>query len=466
MQRWKKLVYGSGTFGLATFGMLRQIFYAIFLTDVVGLDPRMASIGAFVSLIWDAVNDPLVGMLSDRVRSRWGRRRPFLLFFAIPFGFSFVILWWAPHWESQIALTAYVSLAFMLTDTIGTLVSVPYSAMTAEITRDYDERTSLTSYRTFFQLVASLATVIAAPSIVDAALNAGMTQQQGYLIVSGMFGGIAVLPLVLIFFFIREGDGEKPVTAPISLLATTRMAWANVPFRFAAFLNMLNWMAADMVGLMLPYYLLYWIARGDLMASVELFGLKVSLESGVLGLLMLTAILTIPFWTWLSRRLSKRTTYLIGVTPWALAYVVLYLVQPGQSELMLVISAFAGLGLAAGYVLPEAIFPDVIEWDELLTRRRQEGIYYGIKNFVRKLSGALAIFLALQILGWAGYQTPPEEALNFMQPPAVLGMIRLMVGPLGLVLLLGAMSMAWFYPLTREKHGRIRKLLAKRKERP
>jgi len=95
---WTKLAYGSGDWGMASFNTLRQIFYIIFLVDVVGLDAGLASIGMFVGIIWDAINDPLVGALSDRVRSRWGRRRPFLLLFAIPFGLAFLIMWWAPPW--------------------------------------------------------------------------------------------------------------------------------------------------------------------------------------------------------------------------------------------------------------------------------------------------------------------------------------------------------------------------------
>ncbi len=87
---WIKLVYGSGDWGMASFGTLRQIFYAIFLTDVVGLDARLASVAALIGVIWDAINDPIVGVLSDRFHSRWGRRRPFLLFFSIPFGSEFL----------------------------------------------------------------------------------------------------------------------------------------------------------------------------------------------------------------------------------------------------------------------------------------------------------------------------------------------------------------------------------------
>ena len=117
-----KLVYGSGDWGMASFGTLRQIFYAIFLVDVVGLDPRLASFAALFGMIWDAINDPLVGLLTDHVNTRWGRRRPFLLIFSIPFGLSFLLLWYAPSLESQIALMVYVTLAFMISDTLQTLV--------------------------------------------------------------------------------------------------------------------------------------------------------------------------------------------------------------------------------------------------------------------------------------------------------------------------------------------------------
>ena len=176
---WIKLIYGSGDWSYASFGTLRQIFYAIFLTDVVGLDARLASFAALGGIIWDAVNDPIVGVISDRVKTRWGRRRPFLLFFSIPFGLSFLLLWWAPPWQNQIALMLTVMLAYMLSDTFQTLVSVPYNTLTPEIAPDYDERTTLTGFRMFFNLLASLTTAVAAPMIVKGTVQAGATLQQG-----------------------------------------------------------------------------------------------------------------------------------------------------------------------------------------------------------------------------------------------------------------------------------------------
>jgi GPH family glycoside/pentoside/hexuronide:cation symporter len=460
---WTKLVFGSGDWSSSSFGTLRQIFYAIFITDVVGLEPRLASVAALVGIFWDAINDPLVGVISDRIKTKWGRRRPFLLWFSIPFGLGFVILWWAPPFESQFALAAFVTFAFMLSDTFQTLVIVPLYALTPEITLDYDERTSLTGYRMFFNLFASLVTAVAAPAIVDSVLASGANQQQGYLIVGSLFGGLATIPLLLIFFFIRERDrtqAEIEHEESISFMDSVRTAWSNIPFRFATGLYMLNWITFDLVALALPFFISYWVSDGNLLEKA--LGLPV--ESAVFALLLITSVVMVPFWVWLSNRLNKHIAYVIGMSFWAVVQLLIFTIQPGQITYILVLSVLAGISVSTAHVLPDALFPDVIEWDELRTRRRQEGIYYGIKNFIRKMTGALAIFIALQVLGWVGYQAPPEGAIFFQQSPPTLMAIRILIGPFGALLLFSAVAMAWFYPLTRERQARIRRLLARRKE--
>lgn len=457
-----KLVYGSGDWGLASFGTLRQIFYAIFLTDVVGLDPRLASLAAVAGIVWDAFNDPIVGMFSDRLKSRWGRRRPFLLIFAIPFGIAFALLWWAPPWQSQLALAVHVALAYMLADTLQTFVSVPFYALTPELTPDYDERTSLTGYRMLFNLGASLATAVAAPIIVDGALAAGLRAQQGYLIVAALFGGLAAVPFLIMFFAIREKYSDRAVVE-LSLRDSLRTAWANVPFRFATGLYILNWITFDLVALMLPFFLTYWVAGGNLIASVMVLGEPIALESVVLGLLLITAVLAVPVWTVLARKMGKRRAYITGMTFWAIVQLFIITIRPGQIGLTLALAVLAGISVSTAHVLPDAIFPDVIEWDELRTRRRNEGIYYGAKNFARKLTGAVAIFFALQVLGWFGYQAPPEGATQFVQSDITLQTMRVLTGPGGAVLLFSSIAVAWFYPLTRTRHARIRRLLAVRR---
>jgi MFS family permease len=138
------------------------------------------------------------------------------------------------------------------------------------------------------------------------------------------------------------------------------------------------------------------------------------------ALLLVTALLAIPLWTRLSKRYSKRTAYIAGMSFWAVVQLLIFSIQPGQVTYILILAVLAGLSVSTAHVLPDAIFPDVIEWDELRTGRRQEGIYYGVKNFVRKLTGAIAIFVALQVLGWFGYQAPPEGATQFTQSPVTL----------------------------------------------
>lgn len=458
---WTKLLYGSGDWSLASLSTLRQIFYAIFLTDVVGLDPRLGSFGALIGLAWDAVNDPLVGLLSDRLHTRWGRRRPFLFLFAMPLALSFVLLWYAPPWESQIALLAYVTAAFMLTDTFSTLIGVPYLSLTPELAPDYDERTTLTGYRMFFHLAALLATVVAAPLVVDAVMASGASIQQGYLVVAALFGGLAALPFLTMPFFIRE-RAALGRTAPAPIGAMLRAAWANVPFRFAVGIHMFNWTAVDLIALTLPYFLLYWAAQGDVLATIGVLGAHLALESVVLGSLIAVSILALPFWTWLARRLSKREAYVIGMSFWVVIQLLLWIVPSGGVNLLLGLALLAGLSVSTAHVLPDSIFPDIIEWDELRTRRRQEGIYYGARTFIRKITSMVTVFAALQVLGWAGYQAPPEGVTVFQQSEHALTAIRLLVGPCGALLLFGAVIVAWQYPLTREQHTKIRRLLAQR----
>lgn len=461
---WLKALYGSGDWGIASIGMMRSIFYAIYLTDVVGIEPRLASLGALVGIVWDAINDPIIGILSDRVKSKLGRRRPFLLWFAFPFGLSFVMLWSAPNWESQVGLLIYVTLAFMLSDTLTTLVTVPFLSLTPELTQDYDERTSLSSFRTVFQLLSAMTVVIAAPMIVDAVIVGGGTQQQGFMTAGAIFGMIGSLPLFLIGLFVREKfAATREEQEILSFRESLRLAWENVPFRYAVGIYMFNWSAVDMIAITFPFFLLYWVAQGDLLVSVNFLGINLALESAFFGVMMFVCVLCVPFWVRFAKRFNKIKAYIFGMTAWILIEILIFTIQPGEVGYLLFLAALAGIGVSAAYILPDSILPDVIEWDELRTRRRQEGIYYGIRTLTRKLTGALVIFVTLQILGWSGYQVPPEGVTQFQQSDTAVFMIRMMVSFIGAGILLGTILLAWTYPLSREKYQRIQRLLAIRK---
>jgi GPH family glycoside/pentoside/hexuronide:cation symporter len=180
---------------------------------------------------------------------------------------------------------------------------------------------------------------------------------------------------------------------------------------------------------------------------------------------MSVCIFFIPFWRWMARRRNKQRAYMLGMSFWVLVQLLIFTVQPGHTAYLLTLAALAGVGVSAAYTLPDSMFADVIEWDELRTRRRQEGIFYGIRTLIRKLTGALIIFLTLQLLGWSGYISPPLGAMQFAQTDTVLRMIRLLVSPFGAAVLCGTIILAWLFPLSREKYARIQKLLEQRRAR-
>jgi GPH family glycoside/pentoside/hexuronide:cation symporter len=228
---------------------------------------------------------------------------------------------------------------------------------------------------------------------------------------------------------------------------------------------MLNWSAVDMIAVTFPYFLLYWVAQGNLLASIHIFGFDLAYESAFFGILMSVCIAFIPFWLWMARWRNKREAYMLGMSFWVIVQLMIFTIQPGDNAYLLAIAALAGVGVSAAYTLPDSMFADVIEWDELRTRRRQEGIFYGMRTLIRKLTGALVIFMTLQLLGWSGYVSPPNGMLHFIQTDSALRMIRLLVSPFGAMILCGTIILAWLFPLSREKYARIQRLLEQRRER-
>jgi GPH family glycoside/pentoside/hexuronide:cation symporter len=300
--------------------------------------------------------------------------------------------------------------------------------------------------------------------IVDAVILNGGSQQQGFIMTGAVFGAIGSLPLFFIGLFVRERfAAEEQEQEVIPFSETLRLAWQNVPFRYAAGIYMFNWSAVDMIVITFPFFLLYWVAQGDLLSKITIFGVDLALESAFFGVLMLVCVLFVPFWLWFAKQYNKIQAYIVGMSVWIVVQAMIFTIQPGEIPWLLTVAALAGIGVSAAYILPDSILPDVIEWDELRTGRRQEGIYYGIRTLIRKLTGALVIFITLQVLGWSGYKSPPEDVIQFTQSDSALFAIRLMVSFIGVAILLGTIILAWSYPLTREKYTRIQRLLKEKR---
>lgn len=434
-----KLIYGMGDWGNTTTSTILIFFFAFFLTDVAHLKPVLAAPVLLIGGIWDAINDPLIGVMADRVRTRWGRRRPLFLVGALPLALTFIMLWWVPPWTNQALLAVYYAVAYILFDTFFTLVTVPYSALTAELTEDYDERTSLTGYRMAVSMAGGLIAAVAVPLI------AGMFAEPrtGYLLVAIFFGALAGVPYLVLFATVRErfADSQEP---PLNLVTGFLHTFRNRSFRFAAGVYMTAWMTVNLVASLMVYYLTYWMRMSD----------KIDV---VLGEVQAAALVCIPLIVWLSGKLGKQGAYAIGLSWWAAVMLALAFLSPQARSIAYVLAAMAGLGIAAAHVIPWSIIPDVIETDELETGQRREGAYYGFMVFMQKSGTAFALALVQWILHLTGYQPGAE------QPAAALLAIRMLIGPLPAVLLITSILLVWRFPINRARHAALRAQLAEKR---
>jgi glycoside/pentoside/hexuronide:cation symporter, GPH family len=438
---WTKIIYGTGDLGFSMNNSIITALFPIFMMDVIGLTPAMAAIIMFVGRSWDYVNDPIVGYLSDRTRTRWGRRRPFLLFGAIPFGLSFILLWLSPNF-SQTGLIVYYSIAYIIYEALATVVYMPYYALTPELTEDYDERTKLTSFRMVFNILGSLTAYVFPMLVIGSMVPENVKR---VMLMAVIAGAIAATPLLLVFLGTKEKK-EYMLEKQPKLIPSLKAAFKNRPFIFGAGIYLLTWMTIVVLETNLLIYIKYIIQRQGQ-------------SSLIMASIFVTAIFALPIWNWAAKHWNKRLAYIIGVSFWAVVMIVLILVTPQTPFwLIIILCVLAGIGVSAAQVLPWSIIPDAIEWDEWMTFERHEGMFYSLITLLGKIGNSIAGPLSLMVLQVTGYQAGAT-----VQPDSALLGIRLVIGPIPAILLVGGIVFALFYPLTREQHHKIVEELRERR---
>ncbi|MCS7031021.1 MAG: MFS transporter [Gloeomargarita sp. SKYG116] len=453
---WEKVSYGMGDFGPALLANLLLVFQLIFFTNVAGLPPGLAGTVLLIGKAWDAINDPLIGFLSDQTRSLWGRRLPWMVWGAVPLGVSFTGLWWVPPAaDTMTKFWYYVAVAIAI-HTFYTVVNLPYTALTAELTQDYDERTSLNSFRFGFSIGGSLCALTLALAIFQ--LFAGMPIQQRYQVLGTLGAVVAVLAIYACVWGIRrramhlEHQRRQTLDPPNEpIWAQWRAVLSNGPFLLVIGLYLCSWLALQNTVAVIPYFVKSWMGLTDAAFTQVVLAVQ--------G----TALVMLFLWERMSRRLGKKMVYFLGMAAWIAAQAGLFGLQPGQTALMFTLAVVAGVGVATAYLIPWSMLPDVIEWEEWRTGQRREGIFYSLMVFLQKVGLALGLFLVGQTLEWSGFIKTVAGQPEPLQPPSALLAIRLMIGPIpGVVLLIG-LVFAYLYPITREKHAEILLQLAERR---
>ena len=439
-----KFKYGLADLGFALITSAIQFFLLFYYTDVAGINPALAGLALMVGkLTWDAINDPLFGYLSDRTRSRFGRRRIYMLIGAVPLGISAWIMFSLPKGLTGVSAFLAVLISFWLVDTFHTMTTVPYYAMTPELTRDYNERASLTSVRMIFSVIGYILGAALTTLLAGIFQGIGLNMQQAWSVTGAVFGVIAITTTLITTFSVKERPelaGEPSKIPPIKAIFTS---FKNRPFIILMIAFILSSFSFTVLTALVPYFITYQLDMGEQVSFV------------LLVMLLMIGIFIIPV-KMIADRINKGPAYALGLFIASVAVMTSFFLPHEPTPLIYVVAAIAGMGFSAQWVCPWSMLPDVIEYDEKMTGERREGIYYGLWAFLTKFTGALGIAVSGWALGLFGYVPNVDQTTH-----ALFG-IRLFFSIVPAVVILISLPFLIWYPITRKNHAELVKELAER----
>ncbi len=432
---------GSGTLVWSAF----YIFFLFFCTDVVGLSPATGGLIMLIATLWDAVTDPLVGIWSDSLKSKWGRRRPFLLATAVPYG---IITWllftdWGFGHAATIGYMVLMVIAFF---TVFTLMGVPYTALAAEMTQDYNERNALAAFRVGWSQVFTI--IAAGLTLVIAGALEGPTGsvRGGWSAMGAVFGAVAVLP-ILLTWRVTRGRELFPENVRMKPRDIWEAALRNRPFLYTVGVYTAGAAAVNIAAAIMVYFAKYNMGLSDDQSSI------------VFLVLFAATLVWVPVIAVTMARVGKRWAYIVFASFWALSQGIgILFVKPGRLALLYVLIVIAAAGVAAVPFVGWSMVPDVVEVDELKTGMRREGMYTGITTFVQKAAGALTLWIDGLILSWVGYRA------DVPQTKTALTGIRLLFAWGPALLLVLSIVLCYFLPMTKEKHAALLEAIRLKKE--
>jgi len=371
-------------------------------------------------------------MRLPNTRSRWGRRRPYLLFFGIPFGVALFLMFRNPGLAGMGQKFAWALVMYVVLCTAYSFTNIPYNALLPELTTDFDERTSITGYKMSFAVVGTLL----GAGLAQPIMGLFPSRTAGFAGMGALFGLLVTISILLPFFAVRE-PATQEVRKPVSLRTSLRAIAANKPFVLLLLAWTANTTGVAAIQATLVYYYKYIFNAPD---AVTL----------ALIILLVTSLAFIPLWVRLARRLGKRNAYVLGMSITTLSVLLFaFFGRTIGAAACNAIMVIAGVGFSSHYVLPWAMAPDTIEYDYAITGVRREGVYYGLWAFVVSLGGALASFIVGTGLDLFGYVPDVAQTAR-----SILG-IQLLAGPVSaLFFLAGNLALA-FYPIDRRRYAEI-----------
>jgi len=384
--------YVAPTFGVGFMFLLLSIYILKFATDVLGMSAAVMGMILLLGRGLDAFVDPIVGYLSDRTKAKMGRRRPWMLASMLPLGLTFVLIWAPPKDLDPVMVTVWMAVSVIVFYFATSVLIIPHTALGAELTDNYHDRTRIFGGRHIGWIVGSFA-AIGGLLALDRSSDVRTTV---FWLALGSGVGTAILILWTVWR-LRErpefqGRGaEHPFRA-------FRDVWRNPHARLLLLVFGIESLGAATIGVLTPYVAQYVVKRGELAPAV-------------IGVYMFASFAFVPVWLPLSRRFGKKALWLASMLLTAVSFGAMLFLSENAVVLMTVLAFAAGTAASCGAIVAPSIQADVIDWDEHATGERKEGAYFAAWNFVFKIATGLTQALTGFVLTFSGYvpnvdQTP------------------------------------------------------------
>jgi len=430
----RKLALGAGDFGLNLYWQMAGLYLLFFYTDVLGLPAAMAGLIYMGALIWDAALDPIVGLVADRTSTRLGRYRPYLLLGGAPLALAFAAMFATPS-GSGAGAAIWAAAAHVLFRTCYAVVSIPYAALFARVTRDSAQRGDLAGARMVFATLSAVAVAALTLPLVKA-LGTSDDPRRGWIILGLAYGAVGTLLILLVAWAARGLDSAEPAPPPRSLREVLRALRDNRALLIVLGAVLIGSFSSTFFGKNVLYYFKYVVGKPDL-------------GSVALAVTAASAAICVPIWTLVLRRLGKRLTWLVGACP-GLIGLVLWRLADGQAPAVLFAAlALQAVGGASYAVCFWSMLPDTVEYGEWKSGVRTESLVFGLTVLGQKAAlglGAGALGLALSHIGYAANQVQTPQALADLK--ALMFWVPFFGG-------LASLALIAFYPLDRATHGRM-----------
>lgn len=428
-----RIGYGIGDYAICLYWSGVSLYLLYFYTDVVGITPQMAGLIYAIGIAWDAITDPFMGYMAERTRTKMGSYRPYIYYGSIPLALSFVVLLWVPPFEG-ILLLSFLIVVNLIHRTCFTIVSVPYSSLTARITDDSDERTKLTTAR---MLAASFGTFsISALAFPIVLYFGGGEEALGFVYLGLIAGLVAVIILSITVYFVEERSFEFTKAELSDFSKVFKSVSNNYPF----------WIVFSAILILISTYLMF----NNNLIYFSKYALGFHEYQGlILGVLSGTNLLAIPIWAFLAIKIGKKNTWMISMAFLFVGFLIFYFYPISELNELLYILGCIGFANGATGVLFWSMLPDTIEYGEWRTGIRTESSLYGFMTFAQKGAIAIAIAILGTVLTKIGFEPNKEQTAQ------TLSDLKSLMSIIPLIGVFISFVLVYFYPIDKKFHQKL-----------